>query len=506
MEPIRPANVLLTLDGAGPRYAQITRALRLSIQDELIVAGARLPPTRDLARDLGCSRNIVLLAYEQLVLEGYLSSRQGAGTFVSKTLPAVPTARSSREAAPPSALPLSQRGRLSVDAAAAARRVMAARRGMDIDFMYGLCEPDTRVVASLRAALNRALRVRAFTYGSPAGDAALRQQIADRIRASRGIARSAGQIVVTSGVQQALDICARLLLDPGDCVVVEDPGYVSVHAAFLAAGARLIRGAVDQDGLDPARLPAARRRVRAVYVTPSHQFPTGALMPATRRQALLQWAKQRGAYVIEDDYDGEFRYSARPIAALAALDPERVIYCGTFAKTLFPSMRLGYVALPQALVQDFAHAKWLSDLSSSSLLQHALAHLMATGEYDRHIRRMQQRYRARRLALLAAFKRHFGDEAVVEGSAAGLHVVVWLPALTGEQVTELIDACAVRGVGIHSIAGHATRLLPQAGLLLGYGLVDPDQIARGVGTLKTAYRAIVPSGSRGTSNRTQRPA
>ena len=494
MEPIRPANLLLTLDGAGPRYSQITRALRLAIQNELIGAGARLPATRHLARDLGCSRNIVLLAYEQLVLEGYLSTRKGAGTFVAARLPLPGGVRSAGDVRAPAAPRLSQRGRVAIDAAAGARAAISTRPGMNIDFMYGLCEPDAKVVASLRAALHRSLRSRAFGYGSPMGELSLRQQIAHRIRASRGISRSAEQIVITSGAQQALDICARLLLDPDDCVVVEDPGYASVQAALIAAGARLIRVPVDQHGLDASLLPNDRKRIRAAYVTPSHQFPTGAVMPAARRHALLEWAKRRDAYVIEDDYDGEFRYAGRPIAALAALDTDRVIYCGTFAKTLFPSMRLGYVALPPNLVHHFAQGKWLSDLGSSSLLQQALAQLMATGEYDRHIGRMQQRYRDRRLALLAAFKRHFGDEASVEGSAAGLHVVVWLPRLPRDRVTELLRASAARGLGIHSIAGHATRVLPHAGLLIGYGLADADQITRGVRILKVAYREIVPNG------------
>ena len=194
---------------------------------------------------------------------------------------------------------------------------------------------------------------RAFRYGPPAGDPDLRQQIADRIRAARGIARSADQIVVTSGAQQALDICVRLLLDPGDHIVVEDPGYAAAHAVFTAAGAKVIRVPVDGTGPRSRRsCRADRSPVRAIYVTPSHQFPTGAVMPAARRYALLEWAKRRGAYVIEDDYDGEFRYVGRPIAALAGLEAEgTVIYCGTFAKSLFPSLRLGYLAVPAGLAR-----------------------------------------------------------------------------------------------------------------------------------------------------------
>jgi GntR family transcriptional regulator/MocR family aminotransferase len=490
MEPIRPYDMLLTLDGQGPRYAQITRALRGAIQDEVLAAGTRLPPTRDLARSLGCSRNIVLLAYEQLLLEGYLSTRQGAGTFVSPELPSAK--RRPRAVAPAQGpLRLSQRGRTGVTAAAHARAAMGRPPNVTIDFMYGLCEPDPRVIAHVRTAFNTSLRARAFRYGSPAGDLGLRQQIADRIRAARGITRAADDIVVTSGAQQGLDICVRMLLDSGDHIVMEDPGYVSAQAVFTAAGAKVIRVPVDEHGLDPSALPSERVPVRAIYVTPSHQFPTGAVMPAARRHALLAWAKRRGAYVIEDDYDGEFRYQGRPIAALAGMDADGiVIYCGTFAKTLFPSLRLGYLAVPRGSASALAQGKWLCDLSSSPLLQQTLGGLMATGEYDRHIRRMQKRYRLRREVLLDAFKKRFEDAVEIQGSAAGLHVVAWLPRLAPELMPTLIAECARRGVGMYSIAAHAARPLPRAGLLVGYGLTDPDAIRRGIAIVSQAYQAV----------------
>jgi GntR family transcriptional regulator / MocR family aminotransferase len=482
--------MLLTLDGKGPRYAQITRALRGMIQEGVLPFDARLPPTRELARDFGCSRNIVLLAYEQLVLEGYLVSRQGAGTFVA---PAWPRASGHTKTAAANRAPevarLSQRGRQSVEVAEHARSVMARRyQGLRIDFMYGLCEPDPRVTVRLRSAFHAALRGgHAFRYGPPAGDPELRQQLADRIRAARGIASTPDQIVVTSGTQQALDICVRLLLDPGDHIVVEDPGYTSAFAVFAAAGAKLIRVPVDEHGLDPSKLPN-RGPIRAIYVTPSHQFPTGAVMPAARRHALIDWARRRGAYVIEDDYDGEFRYVGRPIAALAGLEAAgAVIYSGTFAKSLFPSLRLGYLAVPSSLARAVANGKWLCDLSSSGLLQRTLAQLMATGEYDRHIRRMQKRYRERRHVLLSAVKQLLGADATVEGSAAGLHVVVWLPNLPHHRVNAVIESCAARGVGVYSIAGHYHRPLTRAGLVLGYGLTDVAQIQLGIKVLADVY-------------------
>jgi GntR family transcriptional regulator/MocR family aminotransferase len=485
--------MLLALDGRGPRYAQITRNIRRMIQEGVLPFDARLPPTRELARDCGCSRNIVLLAYEQLVLEGYLVTRQGAGTFVAPAWPGA--SRASRASSPSRSAPrlrLSQRGRLSVDVAERARAVISRRPGLAIDFIYGLCQPDPRVTARLRTAFNAALRSEAFRYGSPMGDPHLRQQVADRIRAARGIARSPDQIVVTCGAQQALDICARLLLDPGDRIVVEDPGYPAAHAAFAATGAKVIHVPVDAEGLNPSALPRQSVPVRAIYVTPSHQFPTGAVMSAARRYALIEWAKRRGAYVIEDDYDGEFRYVGRPIAALAGLEADgTVIYCGTFAKSLFPALRLGYLAVPAGLASAVANGKWLCDLGSSSLLQRTLGQLMATGEYDRHIRRMQKRYRERRYALLSALERRLGTDVEVEGSAAGLHVVVWFPSLPHDRVADLIESCAAKGVGIYSIAGHASRPLRRAGLILGYGVTDVTEIEHGVEALSDSYREIV---------------
>src|SRR5262245_48471001 len=485
--------MLLTLDGNGPRYAQITRALRRLIQDGVLPFDARLPPTRELARDFGCSRNLVLLAYEQLVLEGYLVTRQGAGTFVSPAWPrgAVRPVSLASANGTPEVARLSLRGRTAVETADRARAAMSRRPEMSIDFIYGLCEPDSRVMVRLRSAFNAALRGHAFRYGPPAGDPDLRQQLADRIRAARGISRSPDQIVVTSGAQQALDICVRLLVDPGDSIVVEEPGYAAAHAVFTAAGAKLIRVPVDSHGLDPSRLPQDRRPIRAIYVTPSHQFPTGAVMPAARRYALLEWAKRRGVYVIEDDYDGEFRYLGRPIAALAGLEAQgNVIYCGTFAKSLFPSLRLAYLAVPAGLAGPVANTKWLCDLSSSWLLQRTLPQPIAAGEYDRQLPRMQERQSERVQGLVSALEQHLRCDCEVKGSAAGLHIVVWLPNLLPDRVPALLESCASRGVGVYSIAGYSARPLPKAGLLLGYGLTDVGQIQRGVKVLAEAYRAV----------------
>jgi GntR family transcriptional regulator/MocR family aminotransferase len=325
----------------------------------------------------------------------------------------------------------------------------------------------------------------------------LRQQIATRLRTARGISRPVDHIVLTSGIQQALDICARLLLGSGDRVIVEDPGYEVPTAAFLAAGATVRHVRVDGDGLDPARLPGRGRSVRLVYVTPSHQFPTGAVMPAARRYALLEWARRSRAYVFEDDYDGEFRYATQPIPALAGLDPDQVIYCGTFAKSLFPSCRIGYLVLPPALVEPTVRCKWLTDRGNSRIIECALGQLLATGEYDRHIRRMQRRYRERRDALVQSLRTHLGAEVEIEGSGAGLHLVAVLPALPPDRVEDVVIACRDRSVGVYPLARLAKRPPGRAALLLGYGLVDVVDIERGVRRLAEAYRHVLRTVPRG---------
>ena len=484
--------MLLELDGDGPRYAQITRALLSLIQSGLLAPGARVPGTRVLARDLGCSRNIVLLAYEQLVLEGYLVGRPKAGTFVSPDLPRHPSARGPKHAAAiHRGRGLSARGQLLADAAAQARPVTAEKRGLAINFIYGACVPDDRLVRRLRASLAKALRDRAFGYVDAAGDAGLRQQVADRLRATRGIVRSPNQIVITNGAQQAIDICARLLVGDGDEVVVEDPGYAAANALFASAGGTVVPVAVDGHGLNPAALPTGGRPARVMYVTPSHQFPTGAVMPVARRYALLAWARQRGTHIIEDDYDGELRYIGRPIKALAALDgADQVIYCGTFSKSLFPSLRLAYLALPEWLVADATRTKWLTDRGASALLQAPVRDLMATGEYDRHISRMQRRYSARRDVLTRELRRYFGSEIQIQGDGAGLHLVVWMPGLNGSQLDALALACERRNIAVYSMAPHSVRPLRRPGLLLGYGLLDESRITEGIRGLAAAYREL----------------
>ena len=488
-----PDSMWLELDGRGPRYAQITRALHHSIREGVLAPGDRLPSHRQLAADLGCARNLVVLAYDQLMLEGYLIARSTSGTFVSPQLPRRPpvTERATGAKTGADRTGASRRTSRLTAIASPARQITARIGSHRIDFAYGICEPDPRVIRRLRASFAAALRKGLYGYGDPAGDPRLRQHIVDRLWGTRGIVCTRAQVIVTNGTQQALDLCTRLFLRKGDRVVVEDPGYEAARAAFATSGATVLPVPVDDNGLDPAKLPPGAG-VRVVYVTPSHQFPTGTILSAPRRDVLLAWARRAGAVIVEDDYDGDLRYQGQPIKALAGFEPNaNVIYCGTFAKSLFPALRLGYMVVPAALAEAAVDAKWLADRGSSVLLQRVLRDLMTSGEYDRHLRRMKRRYIRRRNALTEALTRRLGDDVQLAGTAGGLHVVAWLARLPTNDLETLIGRCAARGVGVYSIASHAIRRPRRSGLLLGYGLIDERAIEHGIRTVAEEYQRLI---------------
>jgi GntR family transcriptional regulator/MocR family aminotransferase len=284
------------------------------------------------------------------------------------------------------------------------------------------------------------------------------------------------EVIVVNGSQQALDLVIRVLVDPGDAVALEDPHYDGIREALRAAGARLRPVPVDREGLDPARLPDD---AGLVFVTPSHQFPTGAILPLERRLALLEWARRRNAVVVEDDYDGEFHYEGRPLESLQGLDREgRIIYIGTFSRTVFPSMRIGYLIAPASLVPAFTAAKWLSDLHSASLEQQTLADFIAGGMYERHLRRLRRRNTARRAALLEAVAKYLGDRVEVTGEGAGAQVVLWPRKKVVEEA--VVAAAAQKGVGIYGIAHCWLRQPARAGFILGYARLGEQEIREGI--------------------------
>jgi GntR family transcriptional regulator / MocR family aminotransferase len=476
---------MLRLDGDGPLYLQTYRAIRESILEGRLVAGERLPSTRTLARELGVSRTVTLSAFEQLGAEGYVVSRQGSGTRVASPLPDGLLAVEDSPPRPtlPMVEPRLSRGGLRM-LAQDPLSVRPRQRDLPYDFAYGFAPPDPRSKKSWRRILNRAAQTVGLDYAPAQGSPRLQKALARHLERHRGIRCHSHQIVLVSGSQQALDLCARLLLNPGDDVLIEDPHYQGARAVLLAAGAHLIPIPVDEDGLDVAEARRLGVHARLAYVTPSHQFPTGAVMPLARRMALLDWAAACGAFIIEDDYDGEFRYGGRPLEAIQALDARGItIHVGTFSKVMFPSLRLGYVVLPESLVPAFRAAKWLADRHSPSLEQEALSAFLESGLYDRHLRRMRRRHASRREALVDAIRHHLSDRVEVMGTDAGIHLVLWLRGVAAEAVQEVIDRAEGYGVGLYSIAPYYLGCAPQAGLLLGYGSLDELQIREGIARL-----------------------
>ncbi|MBX3023519.1 PLP-dependent aminotransferase family protein [bacterium] len=474
----------LRLDGEGPRFRQLYRALRAAIVDGTLAPGARLPATRALAGELGVSRTTVLLAFEHLAAEGYLAGRHGSGSYV-QAAPAprrTTLARGANQPAP----------RLSAYGAALAaaqRRPLfsgysSERPALPYDFRYGAPSMvDFPLRAWQRCLGRRARRAapRAYDYGHRQGSPALRAALAGYLRRARGIACEPDEMLIVNGSQQALDLAARVLLDRGDRAVVEEPGFEGARNALRAAGAELVFAPVDGEGFDPAVLARGGRAARLAYATPSHQYPLGGVMPYGRRVALLDWAARADAWVIEDDYDSEFRFAGRPLEALKALDEQRrVLYVATCSKVMFPALRIGYAVLPPALVEPFTRAKAIADGGSPVLEQDALADFIAGGDFERHLRRSRSRLGARRAVLLAALERELGDAVEVAGANAGMHLVVWLRDVPATRIGALARAAAEVGVGIYSVSPFYATPPARAGLLLGYAALDERDIRLGV--------------------------
>jgi len=459
--------------GAEPNHRQLYRILQRGIRESALTAGLRLPPSRLLAEALGIARNTVVHVYEQLALEGYVRAGVGRGTFVAAVAPRLvhPTPGAARRL-PARAPLLSRRGAHLVDEARAGRAQWGA-------FTPGV--PEVRMFPAtvwnrLHAKVWRSATPQQLSYATGHGDAGLRDAVAAYLQGTRGVVCTPEQVVITSGTQQSLHLIAQLLADPGDAVWLEDPGYWGARGVFRALGLKLVPVAVDAEGLAPSP-QQLREPPLAIFVSPSHQYPSGALMSHGRRRQLLDYAAAHRAWIVEDDYDSEFRYGARPLPALQGLDEHgRVIYLGTFSKTLFPSLRLAYLVLPPDLVDAFGRA--LSELyrEGQTMQQAVLARFLAEGHYASHIRKMRAVYGARHDALIAAIARHFGNTLPVIGGDAGLHLVLGLPAHVDDDV--IAQQIARAGITTRPLSLYQMRSgARDRGLLLGYGAVPEDEIA-----------------------------
>ncbi|KAF1011332.1 MAG: HTH-type transcriptional regulatory protein GabR [Pseudomonas fluorescens] len=474
-------------DGTRGMERRIYHLLRAQIEDGTLVEGARLMSTRALATEWGVSRTTVTAAYEQLAAEGFVLTSSGKAARVAPVTRPRPSGAESRPASAPVLSLYGQR----VAAMTPYTVVSPAAR---IDFKYGSVASRDFPAQGWQRAYRAELVKHQPTlyYGQPEGEGLLRQALQGYLRRARGLVCDPEQILVVHGSQQGLDLCARLLLNPGDGFVFEEPGYRMARYCFEATGAIARPVRVDEHGLDTRDLPAAR----VAFVTPSHQFPMGAVLPVARRLELLKWADRHDAWIIEDDYGGEFRYGQRPIDALQSMDAGgRVIYVGTFSKALSPQLRLGYLVLPRGLVEVFREAKRLTDRHSARWEQNVLASLIESGMYERHVRRLRRENERRRQALLEAVAQHLAGVGHLVGMAAGLHGVLLLPMLPQADEAALQAAALALGVGVYPLSPLFCAPTAQpsrcAGLILGYAGLAPRQIQDGVAILARVIRARI---------------
>src|SRR6266404_2038402 len=470
--------------GDKPLYSQVYDAFRAAIVARNLRAGERIPSTRSLASELGISRIPVLNAYAQLLAEGYFKSRVGAGTFVSSSLPDIVTPAEDRSAnsARVHRMPRLIAGRSSL----IPRYERPAWMSGQGAFSVGQPAVDTfpfHVWSKLVARYWRNLHRSALQYGDPMGIKELREAIGTYLRAARSVRCEWQQIMIVSGSQQALDISARVLLDAGSPVWVEEPGYWLARHILTAAGCRLVQVPVDVDGLNVTVGIERCRKARAAYVAPSHQYPLGATMSASRRLQLLKWAQSAGSWIVEDDYDSEFRYDSKPIASLQGLDHlSRVIYIGTFSKVLFPSLRVGYIVIPSDHVDHFVAVRRAMDVSPPHLYQAVLADFINEGHFSRHIRRMRVVYGERREVLVKCIKEELDSVLQVHGAEAGLHLTLTLPKGYRDRI---ISARAARqNLWLWPLSPSYLGATPRQGLILGFGGATVAEISDAVRRLR----------------------
>ncbi len=486
-------SALVALDAASPAplHRQIYLNLRNAILAGRISPGAQIPSSRDLARELGVGRNTVLNAVEQLIAEGYLQGEQGSGTYVNRTLPddtlRAPRVQAAAVKRVSKHFPLSLRSRgLSM------RSAPLPSAGPPKPFHSALPAVDAFPFNLWARLVQKQWRRRPkdlLGYGEPAGYLPLRHAIAAYLAIARAVRCEAEQVIIVSGAQQALDLASRLLIDPGDPVWIEEPGYPGVRAALFTAGAHLIPVPVDEEGIKVQAGIACSANARLVYVTPSHQFPLGYTMTLSRRLELLKWSQRARAWILEDDYDSEYRYTSRPIPSLQGLAAqEQVIYVGTFSKVLFPSLRLGYLVVPSALVDTFTAARTAAAGPLPLIEQAVLTEFITEGHFGRHIRRMRALHQERRAALLDETKRELTGLLDVQAADAGLHAIGWLPQ--GVDDRSAARLAAVEGVETTPLSRFYQGPGKQNGLMLGFAAFNEPELRNGVRKLARALRSV----------------
>jgi GntR family transcriptional regulator / MocR family aminotransferase len=461
-------DLFLDPEAGKPLTVQLYEQLRTAITGGRLLPGDQLVPSRQLAGELGVSRHTVTTAYGRLVAEGYAEGRAGGGSMVASASPALP-----KRAGPAAAL------RPSPRFAGWSPYFRPPPYGCRFDLRPGLPDPATFPAAQWHRQVGAAVAAEQPWYGDPAGKIRLRRAIASWVARSRSVTADESTVLVTCGTQHAIDLTARVLLEPGDCVAVEDPGYVPAARLFEALGARVVGVPVDDQGLVVDQLPPS---ARIAYVTPSHQYPLGMTMSMSRRRELLRWAERYDAAVIEDDYDTEFRYVDRPLEPLQALDTNgRVIYVGSFSKTFSPSIRLGFAVVPRPLAEPIAALRQLIDWHPPIAMQTALAGFINDGLLDKHIRRSRRVYAERHHILTEALSESLADHLTARPSNAGLHVAALLSGGLCEK--EVLQAAARHGIAISGLQDCFRTAPAQPGLLIGFGAVSTTGLLAALRTL-----------------------
>ena len=471
-------------------HLQVYHELRNALISKRFRAGGRLPSTRTLADELGISRNTIISAYDQLVAEGYLDCRVGSGTYVTDALPDdILWLNAEQKQALPGfgrSEAISNRGKKLAGFAPffAAVTPKPFRHGLPALDEFPL-ELWTRLTSRRLRRLPRQL----LGYGDPLGHRPLREAIASYLSQSRAVRCDPERIIIVAGSQQALYLTAQVLLDPGDSVWIEDPGYLGARGALMAAEARLVPVPVDEQGLIVSRGVKLNKDAKLIYVTPSNQYPSTVTMSLSRRHELLEWSARSGAWVIEDDYDSEFRYKNRPVAALQGLDRYgRVIYLGTFSKLLAPTLRIGYLVLPPELVDVFSSTSSLITRHPPTLQQVVLTDFIEQGHLARHIRRMRGLYLERRNELVAACNRELGGLVDITPPDAGTHLIAWLPDGMDDRIAS--RAAAEQGVETKPFSDYSLRSTGRGGLVLGYGAFGKKDIRTGMQRLARALEKV----------------
>jgi GntR family transcriptional regulator/MocR family aminotransferase len=485
----RAAGPLFSLFAADaealPIYQRICRAVREAVAAGALGSGDKLPSARALSGDLRVSRSTVEAAYAELDAEGLVVRKVGAGSYIAR-------AGAAREARPKGhgASPRTKEAwEASFSSRGRALHAVAARTAPTLARAFTPCLPglDLFPFATWNRVLQRRLRSSAAALAAsfePAGHEPLRRAIATHLAASRGVRCDASQVVITTGTQQALALCAQALADPGDQVWLEEPGYLGARAAFELAGAEIVPVPVDGEGLQISAGKKLCPRPAIIYATPSCQFPLGATLSARRRQELGRFASAAGVYILEDDYDSEFRYGGQPLAALQGT-AARVLHLGTFNKILFPALRLGFLIVPPGLVEPLVQLRTLWDGPVPALQQAALADFLSEGHFGEHVRRMRTHYEERRATLLDAAARELPESVEVRGSDAGMHVVVFLP--DGEDDAALSAACSASGLDVPPLSRYYLGPSRRSGLVLSYAAATPAEIRSGMRVLGRCF-------------------